>query len=81
VLVDLLGNDYPLDHEVIIYRGATLPIEQPRIRRIALRDLPHVPLTTEETVVLPPAAALRPNLAIQERLQALDELDKMAALV
>jgi precorrin-6B methylase 1 len=81
VLVDLLGNDYPLDHEVIIYRGATLPIEQPRIRRIALRDLPHVPLTTEETVVLPPAAALRPNLAIQERLQALDELDKTAALV
>jgi hypothetical protein len=81
VLVDLLGNDYPLDHEVLIYRGATLPIEQPRIRRVILRDLPHVPLTAEETVVLPPAAALRPNLAIQERLKALDELDKTAALV
>ncbi|MFC5742051.1 SAM-dependent methyltransferase [Dyella tabacisoli] len=79
VLVDLLSHDYPLDHEVIIYRGATLPIEKPRIRRVALRDLPDIPLTTEETVVLPPAEALKPNLAIQERLKALDKLDKADA--
>jgi precorrin-6B methylase 1 len=78
VLVDLLGQDYPLDHEVIIYRGATLPIEKPRIRRVALRDLPNVPLTSEETVVLPPAEALKPNLAIRERLDALDKADVSA---
>jgi hypothetical protein len=80
VLVDLLGQDYPLDHEVIIYRGATLPIEKPRIRRVALRDLPHVLLTAEETVVLPPAKALKLNLAMQQRLEALDELHKADAL-
>ncbi|WP_200948996.1 SAM-dependent methyltransferase [Frateuria sp. Soil773] len=79
VLVDLLAQDYPLDHEVIVYRGATLPIEQPRIRRVALRELPHIPLTAEETVVLPPAEALRPNLAIQERLAALDRLEGVGA--
>jgi len=79
VLVDLLSSDYPLNHEVIIYRGATLPIEKPRIRRVALRDLPQVPLAVEETVVLPPAAALKPNLLIQERLKALDELNKAGA--
>jgi tetrapyrrole (corrin/porphyrin) methylase-like protein len=73
VLVDLLSQDYPLDHEVIIYRGATLPIEKPRIRRIALGDLPSTALTAEETVVLPPAAPLKPNLAIRERLAALDK--------
>jgi precorrin-6B methylase 1 len=72
VLVDLLARDYPLDHEVIVYRGATLPIEQPRIRRVALRDLPGTPLTVEETVVLPPSVALRPNREMQERLAALD---------
>ncbi|NID14723.1 SAM-dependent methyltransferase [Luteibacter yeojuensis] len=72
VLVDVLAADYPLDHEVIIYRAATLPIERPRIRRVALRDLPHTPLTAEETVVLPPAQALKPNLAVQERLAALE---------
>lgn len=80
VLVDLLSRDYPLDHEVIIYRGATLPIEQPRVRRVALRDLPNVLLTAEETVVLPPAETLKPNLAFRERLEALDKLDKAGAL-
>ncbi|MFC4765434.1 SAM-dependent methyltransferase [Dyella koreensis] len=81
VLVDQLSQDYSLDHEVIIYRGATLPIEKPRIRRVALRDLPHVPLTSEESVVLPPAESLIPNHAMQERLAALDELSKAGALV
>jgi precorrin-2 methylase len=79
VLVDLLSQDYPLDHEVIIYRGATLPIEKPRIRHIVLRDLPHIPLTAEETVVLPPAVALQPNLVFQERLAALDKLNNDAS--
>ncbi|HUH31033.1 MAG TPA: SAM-dependent methyltransferase [Rhodanobacter sp.] len=73
VLVDLLSKDYPLDHEVIIYRGATLPIEKPRIHRLALRDLPNAKLTAEETVVLPPAAPLKLNLAMRERLAELDK--------
>jgi hypothetical protein len=76
-LVDLLSQDYPLDHEVIIYRGATLPIEQPRVRRITLRELPTAPLSTEETVVLPPATPLKPNLAMRERLEALDRARKV----
>lgn len=76
LLVDLLGRDYPPDHEVIIYRAATLPIESPRVRRLALRDLPQVSMTAEETVVLPPAASLKPNLAMQERLAELDMLEQ-----
>lgn len=79
VLVDLLGKDYPLDHEVILYRGATLPIERPRIRRIALSELPDVPITAEETVVLPPAETLKPNQDILARLEALDRLDGIGA--
>ncbi|HEV2538314.1 MAG TPA: SAM-dependent methyltransferase [Frateuria sp.] len=71
-LVDVLSADYPLDHEVIVYRGATLPIQKPNIRRVALRDLPIIELTVEETVVLPPAAPLKQNLAMRERLVALD---------
>jgi precorrin-4 methylase len=73
VLVDVLSQDYPLDHPVIIYRGATLPIEKAEIRHVTLRDLPHIRLTTEETVVLPPAAPLKQNFAIRARLEALDE--------
>ena len=73
VLVDRLSQDYPLDHEVIIYHGATLPIEQPQIRRIPLYDLPDTTLTSQETVVLPPAMPLKPNLTMRERLAELDK--------
>ena len=73
VLVDRLSRDYPLEHEIIIYRAATLPIEQARIRRVPLRDLPSVPLVSQETVVLPPAIALKPDLAMRERLAELDK--------
>ncbi len=72
LLVDLLSADYPRDHEVIVYRGATLPIEKPRIQRVALHELAHLPMTAEETVILPPAMALKPNLAMQQRLEALE---------
>ncbi|MBV8156126.1 MAG: hypothetical protein JO278_00620, partial [Dyella sp.] len=78
VLVDVLSADYPLDHEVIIYRAPTLPIEKPRIRRLALRDLPAATLTGEDTVVLPPATPLRPNLAVRKRLEALDKEQALA---
>lgn len=73
VLVEVLSQDYPLDHEVIVYRGATLPIEEPRIRRVPLRDLPTTAVSSEETVILPPASPPRPNRVIRERLAALDK--------
>ncbi|GAB3793145.1 SAM-dependent methyltransferase [Dyella agri] len=79
LLVELLGKDYPMDHEVIIYRGATLPIERPRIQRITLRELAEVPMTAEETVVLPPAVTLQPNRAMLERLKALDAVTQTGA--
>lgn len=78
VLVDRLSRDYPLDHEVIIYRAATLPIQKPEIRRIAMRALPSAELTTEHTVVLPPAAPLKPNPAMRERLAVLERETAMA---
>lgn len=73
VLVDLLSHNYPLDHQVIIYAAATLPIQQPEVRRVALRDLPDAPMTAKETVVLPPAEPLKHNMAVRARLEALDK--------
>ncbi|MDE2248082.1 MAG: hypothetical protein KGJ96_05840 [Xanthomonadaceae bacterium] len=72
VLVEVLEENYPPEHELIIYRGATLPIQQPRVRRVALRDLPATEVSAEETVILPPATPLRPNRAVRERLAVLD---------
>ena len=80
LLVDLLVQDYPPEHEVIIYRAATLPIEDPGIRRVALRDLPHVPMSAEETLVLPPAFPLRPNRAMHTRLAELDSMEQAGSI-
>jgi hypothetical protein len=76
VLVDRLGRDYPLDHELIVYRGATLPIEKPRIRRIPLRSLPNITLAAEETIILPPARPLEADHAIRAQLAELDQTEE-----
>lgn len=72
VLVDILARDYPLEHEVIIYRAATLPIQQPRIERMALGELPQAGIEVADTVVIPPAGPLQADPEIRARLAVLD---------
>lgn len=72
VLVDLLSRDYPLDHEVIVYRAATLPIYGPSIRRVALADLPGTEISLDETLVIPPSQSVTLNREILERVKAID---------
>jgi precorrin-6B methylase 1 len=72
LLVERLYQDYPADHEVIVYRAPTLPVEGPHIQRMALRDFPAAEFTGQETLVLPPAHALKPNAIMRARLDALD---------
>jgi hypothetical protein len=72
VLVDVLVRDYPLDHEVIIYRTPTLPIQQARIERVALGDLPQATIEIADTVVIPPSRPLQVDSEIRARLKALD---------
>lgn len=78
LLVEVLGRDYPLDHDIILYRCAMLPIQKPEIRHIALGDLPEAELPEEVTVILPPAAALKPNLSMRKRLERLDRSTSFA---
>jgi hypothetical protein len=79
VLADLLARDYPLDHTIILYRGATLPIQPPRIERIVLRDLPATAVAMDVTLVLPPSRRLKPNREMRARLSVLDVLEKAGA--
>jgi hypothetical protein len=71
LLVDLLAEDYPLDHEVIAYEAATLPIASPRRERMPLSALAQADLQQQTTLVVPPARSLQPNTAMRERLAAL----------
>jgi uncharacterized protein YabN with tetrapyrrole methylase and pyrophosphatase domain len=78
VLVDVLARDYPLAHEVIVYRAATLPIQSPHIARTTLSELPQVEIGMADTVVLPPARPLEPAPDIRARLDALDNMTRPA---
>jgi uncharacterized protein YabN with tetrapyrrole methylase and pyrophosphatase domain len=74
LLVERLRQDYPADHEVIVYRAPTLPVEGPHIQKMALRNFVAAEFTGQETLVLPPAHALRPNAVMRARLDALDAI-------
>lgn len=72
LLVDLLSEDYPLDHEVVAYEAATLAISEPRIERMPLSCIVSAELQTWTTLVIPPAHAMMPNRAVLERIAQLD---------
>ena len=72
LLVELLAQDYPLDHPCTVYEAATLPIQTPRRDVIALRDLPATDLGLAATLVLPPAVPLLSNAAMLVRIAQLE---------
>ncbi len=73
VLVDVLARDYPRDHEVIVYRAASLPIQAPRMERMPLAQLVLADLNGADTLALPPSRPLQADPEIQARLAALDQ--------
>ena len=64
-------------HEVIVYRAAVLPIYQPRIERVLLRDLPDIDLGMEDTLAVPPAQPLIIDEDIGRRLADLDNREPL----
>ena len=68
VLVEQLSEWYPLDHEVIIYEAANLPVFEPRIERIPLEQLPYASLKHISTLVIPPAKKLEYNFEVMQKL-------------
>ena len=73
ILVELLARDYDLDHQVIVYKAAMLPMHQPRMDRMPLGSLPEADIDMHATLVIPPCQPLEPDQEIRERLSALDE--------
>jgi uncharacterized protein YabN with tetrapyrrole methylase and pyrophosphatase domain len=78
VLVDVLARDYDLEHEVIVYTGATLPTDTPRIERMRLRQLPEATIDMHATVLIPPMRALQTDVETRARLAALEHLSEHA---
>ena len=78
VLVDVLGRDYDLDHQIILYEAAALPRSAPRVERMALRNLADIDIGMRATLVIPPARALEPDLQTRRLLATLDVDAKLA---
>ncbi|MCL1067590.1 SAM-dependent methyltransferase [Shewanella olleyana] len=68
ILVDHLSQWYPLEHEVVIYEAANLPIQSPRIEKLLLKELPYARLEMISTLMIPPVQKLKLNLAMLEKL-------------
>jgi precorrin-3B methylase len=73
-LVDILGRDYPMDHEVVLYEAATLPTQSARMERVKLMELADADVDMHTTLVIPPSVVLQPNVEVRERLAKLDQL-------
>jgi uncharacterized protein YabN with tetrapyrrole methylase and pyrophosphatase domain len=55
VLVERLAQDYPREHEVVVYEASPYPIADAVIERVPLDGLPGVALTPLSTLYVPPA--------------------------
>lgn len=73
LLLELLAAEgYPLEHEVIVYEAATLPILTPRMERMPLSALVDAELFMQSTLVVPPARPMERNAAMLARIADID---------
>lgn len=72
ILVEKLKRWYTLEHEVILYEAATLPIQGFRAERLPLASLPGAVLNPATTLVIPPSVAAEPDQATLRRLAGID---------
>ena len=64
-LVERLLQDYPADHEVILYEAARLSVEPFRADRLPLADLARARFEEYTTLVIPPCARRQPDPTAQ----------------
>lgn len=68
ILVDVLGQYYPMGHLVALYECPTLAIDQPRVDWVKLSDLAQSQVSQHTTLVVPPLGKPKDNLPIAEQL-------------
>lgn len=73
LLVERLAEDYPVDHRVMVYEAATLPISAPRIETFRLDEVCGAPLSMQSTLVIPPCRELERDETMLARARALED--------
>ena len=72
VLVDLLMENYPKNHEIILYQAKVLPIDEGRCEILELSNLPKAKIFQHTTLVIPPCEKMKPNNKILKKLEKLN---------
>lgn len=75
LLVDLLLETYPADHEVILYECPVLPIEEVIINKTPLSQLAHQPVNMKTTLVIPPAKKRTVNKPMIDKANQVADTD------
>jgi siroheme synthase len=69
VLVEVLLESYPPDHEVVVYEATTLPLFGPKVVQVRLEELPLAPVTALSTLWIRPVADRDPEPEMLRRLR------------
>ncbi|MDO6613824.1 SAM-dependent methyltransferase [Shewanella sp. 1_MG-2023] len=72
VLIELLSEVYPLDHQVILYEAAVLPIDTVRNESLSIADLAEAEIYMHTTLVIPPSQKMKPNKKVLDRLAEIE---------
>ncbi|WP_438864537.1 SAM-dependent methyltransferase [Neptunicella sp.] len=72
ILVDILSEYYPPDHQVALYECPFTALDDVRIDWLALKDLPRADISPITTLVVPPSEKMVKNQQILDRLAELD---------
>lgn len=76
LLVKMLSEHYPLDHQVILYEAAITSLHKMRADKIPLSELPKAEVSQITTLVIPPCTKMKKNQAMLDELAKLDKRDK-----
>jgi precorrin-6B methylase 1 len=68
VLVEVLLENYPPSHEVVVYEATTLPLFGPKVVTVRLEMLPLAPVTALSTLWIKPVADREPEIEMLKRL-------------
>lgn len=73
VLVKLLAEYYPLDHQVFLYEAASLPIQSFRAEHMSISALPDAVMDLKTTLVIPPSTKAQLNQQLINELEQLNQ--------
>jgi uncharacterized protein YabN with tetrapyrrole methylase and pyrophosphatase domain len=75
VLVQVLLQDYPADHEVVVYEAAELAFLRSRVLRVPLGELAESGVTGNSTLYVPPRQEVEYDWDVVERIAPTQDQD------